>query len=130
MYQARAVFASCPSSYDGCSDPENISITAGESIHFNASIVHTQGGNCGFTQTISSLMLKHCEDINCISGSTSLTTNARVSLSTERVFILSNSTIEDSGVYQVVAISTNPQNGGQDTSIAKIFTVTVMRGEH
>ena len=75
-------------------------------------------------------MLKCCEDINCISGSTSLTTNARASLSTERIFILSNSTIEDSGVYQVVAIGTNPQNGGQDTSIAKIFTVTVMRGEH
>ena len=125
MYPARAVFASCPSSYDGCSDPENISVTAGESIYFNASIVYTQGGSCGFIQTISSLMLKRCEDINCTSGSTS----SGVSPSIGRIFILSNSTIEDSGVYQVVAIVRNPQNGGQ-TSIAKIFTVTVMRGEH
>lgn len=126
MYAARAVFASCPSSYDGCSDPENISVIAGESVHFNASIVQIPGGRCGFTQTIR-LVLESCNGSNCIP----FTESARVSQSSaEGLFVLSNSTIEDSGVYQVVAIGTNPQNGGQDTSIAKIFTVTVIRGEH
>ena len=125
MYAARAVFASCPSSYDGCSDPENISVIAGESVHFNASIVQIPGGRCGFTQTIR-LALESCNGSNCIP-----LISARVSQSSaEGLFVLSNSTIEDSGVYQVVAIGTNPQNGGEDTSITKIFTVTVIRGEH
>ena len=135
IYAARAVFASCASthSYDGCSEPENISVIAGENIHFNASIIHRLGGNCGFKQTISHVELRNCSNIDCTSWST-LTGNDRISATmspdTERRFILSNSTIEDSGVYQVVARGNNPQTGAQSyTSITKIYWVTV-QGEH
>lgn len=130
MYAARAVFASCPSSYDGCSSPENVSVTAGENIYFNASIIHIPGGNCGFNQAIDSVVLKRCTNNDCTSGSTLLTGNARVSQSPERLFTLSNSTTEDSGVYQVVATGINPQNGGQST-MEKTYWVTVtVKGKH
>ena len=132
-YAAKAVFASCPSSYDGCSEPENISVTAGEDIHFDASIVHMLGGNCGFKQTVNHMELRNCSNINCTSWST-LTRNDRISATMspdiERRFILSHSMMEDSGVYQVVVTGTNPQNGGQSqTSITKTYRVTV-QGEH
>ena len=134
MYAARAVFASCPSSYDayGCSEPENISVTAGEDIHFNAAIVHIPGGNCGFEQAISNMVLKHCygSNIDCTSGS-KLNGDAKISAITspERLFKLSSSTIGDSGVYQVNVTGTNPQDGAQFTFIAKTYRVTV-KGEH
>ena len=135
MYAARAVFASCPSmrSYDGCSEPENISVTAGEDIHFNASIVHIPGENCGFKQTVSHMELRHCSNIDCTSWST-LTRNDSISVTMspdiERHFILSRSTMEDSGIYQVIARGINPQTGAQSTSIlTKIYRVTV-QGEH
>ena len=133
MYVARAVFASCQSSYGGCNEPENISVTAGEDIHFNASIIHILGGNCGFKQSIDNVELRNCSNIDCTLWST-LTRNDRISATMspdrERRFILSHSTIEDSGVYQVVVRGTNPQNGGQSqTSITKTYRVTV-QGEH
>jgi hypothetical protein len=126
-YAARAVFASCPNSYNGCTELENISVTAGENVYFNASIIHIPGGNCGFKQMISSVVLKNCTNIDCMS----LTGNTRVSsiTSPERFFLLSNSTIHDSGVYQVIVTGINPQNGAQSTSMEKTYRVTV-QGEH
>ena len=131
-YAARAVFASCPSSYGGCSEPENISVTAGENIHFNASIVHMLAGSCGFKQSIKNMELRNCNNIDCTSWSP-LTRNDRISATMspdiERRFILSHSTIEDSGVYQVVVTGKNPQDGTPSTSITKTYRVTV-QGEH
>ena len=132
MCAARAVFASCQRSYGGCSEPENISVTAGEDIHFNASIVHVLGGNCGPKQIISHMELWNCSNVDCMSGST-LTGNDRISATTspdiERRFVLSHSTIEDSGVYRIIVRGNNPQNGAQSTSITKTYRVTV-QGEH
>ena len=127
------MFASCPSthSYDGCSEPENISVTAGEDIHFNASIVHIPGGNCGFKQTIGNVDLRNCSN----TAGTSITGNDRISATTspdiKRHYILSRSTIEDSGIYQVVATGINPRDGVQSKleSITKEYWVTV-KGEH
>ena len=132
MFAARAVFASCPStrSYDGCSEPENISVTAGEDIHFNASIVHIPGGNCGFKQTVSHVDLRNCSNIDC----TSITGNGRITATTspdniKRHYILSRSTKEDSGIYHIVATRIDPQTGAQSTPITKIYRVTV-KGKH
>ena len=87
------------------------------------------GGNCGFKQSIGTVELKNCSNTDC----TSITGNDRISATMspdiERHFILSRSTIEDSGVYQVVARGINPQNGARSTPITKTYRVTV-QGEH
>ena len=64
---ARAEFAGCPTDY-GCSSPENISVTIGENITFNATVIYTPGGICGFRQEIQHVELKYC--INSTSNCT------------------------------------------------------------
>ena len=51
----RAVFASCPlGTLASCaSDPTSLSVYNGGSVHFDAIVVHTPGGSCGFRQEIN-----------------------------------------------------------------------------
>ena len=72
MTAARAVFAACPRSPDGCADTETILFAAGESIDFNASIIHAGGGRCGFKQAVQSVELKRCLNFDCSTQSYSL----------------------------------------------------------
>ena len=52
------MFASCPLDFAGCTgDPIPLSVEEGESVLFNATVVHTQGGSCGFQQEIMDITL-------------------------------------------------------------------------
>ena len=138
MYTARAVFASCPSSSNGCSNPQNISVAVGDDVNFNASVIHMSGGSCGFKQVIDHVALERCTNDDCTSGSRSLSTIvrdevrnhiARVSRGPGKYFfVLSNLTPNDSGLYRVIVTGTHP-NGSKPTIIEQKYWVTV-KGEH
>ena len=144
IYAARAAFASCPSSYDGCSNPENITVMEGEDINFNSSVVYIPGGSCGFEQEIERILLKRCANNSYTSDhepgwlssisfvpNQVINTNPRVSVNPERdLFILSNSTLDDSGLYQVVVIGIHPNHSRTPIPINKRFWVSVNQGEH
>lgn len=40
-------------------------LAAGESINFNASIIHAGGGRCGFKQKVQCVELKRCVNLDC-----------------------------------------------------------------
>ena len=119
----RAVFASCPQEYSGCSKEVPLSITLGNSAIFNASITYTPGGSCDFKQTITRIKLtkinEHSNFPNILlftcstdQGAVCVMNDDRVSLSRgdslEFMFTLSNTSQDDSGVYEVVVEGTHP----------------------
>lgn len=136
MYIAPAAFTDCMSSSGpgGCNRPENISITVGENITFDASVAHIPGGQCGFQQDIDRVVLKRCVDNDCTFQPRSLSTiNVRDNDHVERVatstsrkyfFILSNSTMDDSGLYEAEIIGLHPANSAL-TSVKREYWVTV-----
>ena len=150
VYIGRAVFASCPQNLDrGCSgDPESVSVTAGHSAPFNATVVHIFGGSCGLLQNISNIeliktneqfvssdiTLRSCEtqrDNTICTDSSS----ARVTLDRgnnpgfEFVFTLSNVTTSDAGMYKVDVTTKHPDTGSLLT-ISKSFTLQVGKDMH
>ena len=142
---ARAVFAACPRSPNGCSSTELISFTAGENITFNASIIHISGGSCGFEQIIQRVELRRCINNTCTSQSPLLSSvnpdqeatnyngDVRVSSSKERdlayIFTLSNAALNNSGLYQVTVMGKHP-SFGDSTSIKREYYLVTINGEN
>ena len=142
MHLARAVFASCPT---GCTRDEVLSVTAGESIKFNATVIHTSGGSCGFKQEVQHIELMKLNDVHgmqrlsfCDLGrgqEATCNNNDRVSLSGGRnsrydfVFTLSNAIYIDSGLYRVTIQGEHPATGAL-TVVSKKFHVTIIMGEY
>ena len=157
MIAARAVFAACPEAPDGCADTEIILFAAGESIHFNASIVHVGGGRCGFKQTVQSVELQRCADLDCISSQSHLLSSVvigqeirifdpRILANPNKVtkpetqvnmndyyisiksyisyvFMLTNATLEDTGLYSVTVMALN-LNKLEPASFRRKYLVT------
>ena len=110
------MFASCPNDVNGCPDDVSLSIVDGGDARFDAIVVHTPGGSCGFRQEIRRVQLTKVnpefviKDVLLLSCDTSMITcgNSRVSLSRgndpgyEFVFTLNNASLgRDDGMYRV-----------------------------
>jgi hypothetical protein len=130
-----AVFASCPL---GCAgDPIPLSVASGGSIRFKSTIIHTDGGSCGFKQEVSRITLRKLQSgmvhsellLSCAISQSTGCSRGRVFLNRESNssseltfnFILSNALHDsDSGLYEVVVEGTHPATGSL-TTITKIF---------
>ena len=136
----QAVFASCPRHFDGCiGDPVPLTVEEGGNVKFNATVIHTPGGSCGFQQEIKNVQLmkinpKYGVDdeqlLFCDTESTMTCSNSRVSLSRgndpgfEFVFTLSRANISDSGIYEV-RVETKHPSSSSDESISKRFHLNI-----
>ena len=133
------MFASCPSEFDGCTgDPVPLSVTIGSSVIFNATVIHTPGGSCGFKQQVTRVTLKKVNQdfgvsnellLSCATSQTTTCSRGRVLLNRGRdsgseldfVFTLSNVRHDnDPGLYEVTVEGTHPATGSL-TTITKRF---------
>lgn len=143
-YVGRAVFASCPNEFDGCPDPtDSLSVIAGESAKFNASIAYTPGGPCWFAQQITRITLtkKNAGSdgvlYDCGTAANAgpcLQSDARVRLTRggatmmEFVFTLSETDHgDDSGLYEVSVTKIHPRTGSA-SDLTKQFQLIVNPG--
>ena len=138
----RAVFASCPqagSSASCASNATSLFVEDGGDISFDATVIHTHGGSCGFRQEITHVRLKKLnlafgddDDLllSCDTSSDQTCGNSRVSLSRgkkpgyEFVFMLTGANITDSGTYKVEVEVRHPRSNS-DSSITKMFHLNV-----
>ena len=140
---ARAVFASCPFDFAGCTgEPIPLSVEEGESVVFDATVIHIQGGSCGFQQEIIDV---HLVKINpqfgvddesllvCAIGNSLPTPcqNGRVSLSRgndpglEFIFLLTDAVADmDSSLYKVTVDVKDPRTNIY-TALSKTFRLEV-----
>ena len=123
----------------GCTgNPTPISVTAGEDILFDAAVVHTTGGSCGFLQDISSVALYNTSTLQsvtdelllrCPLSSNDPCSGNGVSLDRgERpgydfVFTLSNANASAAGRYKVVVERFDAHSSSLVTSLTKEFQV-------
>ena len=135
----RAVFASCPlGTLASCaSDPTSLSLYNGSSVHFDAIVVHTSGGSCGFRQEIDIVKLSRLNPDRVLlvcrqrlrESCTYTVRNSRVSLSRgndpgyEFVFTLTGADVSDSGMYEVEVQALHPSTHAVYI-ITKTFYVT------
>ena len=139
------MFESCPSEYDGCTEITQLSVTAGESAIFDASIVYTPGGSCTDSQQMldrvmlwrvnSQFRVENVLLSSCGTGDEEVCMgNDRVSLSRgnkpglEFQFTLSNTQVNDSSSYRVDVMRRHPQTGTA-TELTKNFDLQVDPGE-
>ena len=127
-----AVFASCPLGCTG--DPIPLSVESGENVRFKSTIIHTDGGSCGFKQEILRIALRKVQSgvvhsellLSCAISQTTGCSRGRVFLTREGGlltfnFILSNALPgSDSGLYEVVIEGIHPATGSL-TTITKRF---------
>ena len=54
------MFASCPHELSSCTEMvhQNATVGGGGNVSFNATVIHTSGGSCGFVQEITRVTLK------------------------------------------------------------------------
>ncbi len=145
MHTERAVFESCPSEDDGCSESTQLSVTAGESKVFDASIVYTPGGSCDFQQMLDRVMLWRINTAfgmnNRLLFSCSITVGTECTINDSRVtlnrgdrpglgfrFTLSDIQVNDSSSYQVIVLGRHPGTG-TETRLTKNFDLQVDPGE-
>ena len=139
-YIGRAVFSSCPQEINRCSQsPVSLSVAAGGSAPFNATVTHTSGGSCGFLQEIRNIRLVKTDDrfgvpdtplLSCSTGRVTCE-DGRVSLDRGRdpgyefVFTLSNVTASDAGMYDAILEVVHPATGSF-TELTKSFRLEGM----
>ena len=120
-----------------------MSVEEGKSVLFDATLIHTQGGSCGFQQEITDIqlikinprfdidneVLLHC----AIDDSMPLTTcrNGRVSLDRgndpglEFMFMLTDAVADmDASLYKVMVGMRDPRTSS-DTALSKTFLLEV-----
>ena len=130
------MFASCPLDSDGCAgDPVSLTAVKGRSVEFDATVIHTPGGSCGFVQEITRVNLMKINEqfgvddvqlLSCPISQTTLCSNGRVSLDRGRdpghefVFTLSNTVDNDTGLYEVVVEGRHPSTSSL-TQLRKRF---------
>ena len=145
LFSARAVFASCPSDFAGCTgDPTPLSIQEGGNATFNATIIHTEGGSCGFLQRVDYVELVKINPgfgiddqvlLTCAIDDSSLIRcqfeSGRVSLNRgndpglELAFTLTDAVAdEDSSLYQVTVAVRHPANSAR-SFLSKTFRLEV-----
>ena len=113
----KAVFASCPHE-STCTENETLILPAnGGSVSFNATVIHINGGNCGYQQNISFIKLKkekkviylyrfnigHCdpkykENVGFSRGNSGL----------EFMLTIFNVTADSIGTYEVIVETLHP----------------------
>ena len=146
VWTERSVFASCPHEFAGCTEEVPLSVTAGESAMFNATVIHTPGGSCDFMQDITSIKLRKINEQFGVSnmllfscdtyqGAVCVINNHRLSLNRGRdpglefVFSLNNTVHNsDAGLYEVTVEGTNPVTNSLST-LTKRFRLEVTPGE-
>ena len=117
VYIGRAVFASCPNDINGCPGGVSLTVEEGGSVSFDATVIHTPGGSCGFRQQIDTVQLIKLNPefgvdddllLSCDTSSDRMCGNSRVSLSRgndpgyEFVFTLNDASLErDDGMFRV-----------------------------
>ena len=133
------MFASCKNDFDGCPDSVLLAVEEGGEVLFDAIVVHTPGGSCGFQQEITSVQLVKISPelgvpdewlLSCDKLNDSVTcSNSRVSLSRgndlayEFIFTIhSFSPSRDAGIYQVVVGVVHPATGAHG-QITKQFII-------
>ena len=122
----RAVFASCPQEYSGCSKEVPLSVASGNPAIFDASITYTPGGSCNFKQAITRVKLTKINGQSNLpntllftcrtdQGASCSVKDSRLSLSRRNgldyIFTLSNASQKDAGIYEVVMEGTHPATG-------------------
>ena len=143
MVLGRAIFASCPSGISAscASNLTSLSVEDGGDVSFDATVIHTPGGSCGFQQEITHVRLKKLnpafgvDDDQLLSCATSKVScgDSRVSLSRgndpgyEFVFTLTGANISDSGMYKVEVEVVHPGTGSASDKnlIIKMFHLNV-----
>ena len=141
MVLGRAVFASCPSgsSASCASNPTSLSVEDGGDVSFDATVIHTPGGSCGFRQEITHVRLKKLNPsfgiaddllLSCDTSSGQTCGNSRVSLNRgndpgyEFVFTLTGANVYDFGMYKVEVEVVHPRTN-LDNKIIKIFYLDI-----
>ena len=135
-----AVFAYCPHELNGCTEEVSLSVTAGESVVFDATVAYTPGGSCDFQQQITGIQLKRADSqtflYSCSYSDNSKEcqmNNNRVILSDSTdvryLFTMSNTTESDSGVYNVIAFRHDPSSGGSYDDLMRSFFLQVNSSE-
>lgn len=141
MVSGRAIFASCPpAGLDSCATiPTSLSVKEGGNVGFDATVVHTPGGSCGFQQKIRDVRLTKINRefgvddeplLFCEINRDSPCGNDRVSLSRgndpgyEFMFTLSGASSSDSGMYKVMVGLKHPRTGSGN-SITKMFHLNI-----
>ena len=139
-----AVFASCPLGCTG--DPIPLSVVSGRNVSFNATVIHTPGGSCGFKQEISCVILRKIQFgmvnnellLSCATSQTTACSRGRVFLNRDSdssseltfKFTLSNAFHDsDSGLYEVIVEGTHPATGSL-TTITKRFQLQGILNKH
>lgn len=145
MYTERAVFESCPSEYNGCTRITSLSVTAGGSAVFDASVVYTPGGSCDFQQVLTRVKLLRINNefgaSNDLLFSCSTTEGAECTINDNRVslnrgnkpglefrFTLDGAQMSDNSSYRVIVVGTHPGTG-VETRLIKNFSLQVDPGE-
>ena len=145
MYTERAVFESCPGEYDGCTETTQLSVTAGESAVFDASVMYTPGGSCTDSQQMLDRVmlwrvnLRFGDDDDLLfscrtDDEAGCGENGRVSLSRgnkpglDFQFSLRNTQVNDSSSYRAIVTRRHPQTLSI-SQLTKNFNLQVDTGE-
>ena len=122
MLPGRAVFASCPHELT-CSESETLTLPAsGGNVSFNATVIYTDGGSCGYLQMVSFIELRKTNEIAGTStilyfcdfeaGPCSLRIGtvifSRGSSRLEFILTLFNVTTNSIGTYEVIVGTSHP----------------------
>ena len=137
------MFASCPHEITGCREDVQLSVAEGESVTFNATVIHTPGRNCDLLQEVRSIKLEKIDidnellyschvhqDAPCVvnDGRVSLSRGADSGL--DFVFKLTNATKNsDVSPYEVVIEVKHPATHTL-TTLKKRFHLHVNTGDH
>ena len=118
-----------------------LTVEEGGNVKFNATVIHTPGGSCGFQQEIKNVQLMKINPefgvpneqlLFCKTESMMTCSNSRVSLSRgndpgfEFVFTLFRANISDSGIYEVRVEIIHPSSSS-DESISKRFHLSISK---
>ena len=123
LLSGRAVFASCPHELT-CTESETITLPAngGNNVSFNATVIYTGGGSCGYLQNISFIELRKTNETAGTSTTLYLcdfeagpcsprigdVIFSRGSSRLEFVLTLFNVTTNDIGTYEVIVGTLHP----------------------
>ena len=123
VYIGRAVFASCPDDVNGCPGDVSLTVEEGDSVSFDATVIHTPGGSCGLQQQIDTVQLIRLNPafgvnddllLSCATSEVSCG-NSKASLSRgndpgyEFVFTLNNASLKrDDGTFRVFVYLFHP----------------------
>ena len=135
----KAVFASCPNGFT-CTKNETLTLPAnGRSVRFNATVIHVNGGSCGYLQDISLIKLRkinkttgerikymyicRLDEGTCHPNEENSVTLSKGSSGFEFVLTLFNVSANSIGTYEVIVETGHPGTGLNIVQLTKRYHV-------